>query len=99
MALGKASDRAGIGGFPKDSPMSIYSGSEVEQSYAQGRARGYEQADLDIANGRNISHERIESGRCDLRGVSRPDRHAHILGWLRGYREIVRTYGTGGWGT
>ena len=80
--------------------MSIYAGTEVEQSYAQGRALGARYAEADRADGfpggSGALEVRVEAE--EARDGTRQWR-AFKLGIARGYREQVRTFRYGRWGT
>ena len=79
--------------------MSIYSGTEIDQSYAHGRSDGCQAGELDRADGRGlITSGLLEGTGLVLSALTRPS-HAYALGWLRGYRESVRTLRNGRWGT
>jgi len=79
--------------------MSIYEGTPVEQNYAHGRNEGYSQGESDMESGLSITTLRVN----DLRERSETTRSRSIrafsLGYLRGYREAVRTLRNGRWGT
>ena len=81
-------------------PVSIYQGTEVEQSYAQGLAlgRGYAEADRaeGFPGGTGALEVRAEAE--EARDGTRQWR-AFKLGIARGYRDSVRTFKYGRWGT
>lgn len=64
--------------------------------YELGRRRGKS----DLAQGTSVHHDALAEGResAGMASISRSSR-AFFLGWLRGYRESVRTFKWGRWGT
>jgi hypothetical protein len=79
--------------------MSIYEGTPVEQSYAHGFDEGRAWAEQDVPLGLGtITYWLIENRENANTAATRGAR-AYFLGYLRGYREIVRTLNNGRWGT
>lgn len=80
--------------------MSIYDGTRIEQEYAHGRDEGYADAEANLSAGRGADLSLLERTWHDLRmGWSSRETRAWTLGWIRGYREAVRTIRDGKWGT
>ena len=75
--------------------MTLYPGTKLEQEYAHGLDEGRAQAEEDLASG-YVHHETSDT--TAVESESRSQR-AWALGYLRGYREIVRTLRDGRWGT
>lgn len=80
--------------------MSIYDEiSPVEWSYAYGRDEGYAWGEQDLEHGLGtITHWLIEA-RANVQTANTRESRAYALGYLRGYREAVRTLKNGRWGT
>jgi hypothetical protein len=84
--------------------MSIYPGTEVEQSYQQGKALGREYAQVDRSNDRPFAsgaEELRAEARCisdDLTRMGALNERAWRLGIARGYREEARSFERGRWG-
>jgi len=80
-------------------PVSIYPGTEVEQSYTEGLALGARYADADRAGGfpGGTGALEVRAEAEEARAGSRQWR-AFKLGIARGYREQVRTFRSGRWG-
>ena len=81
-------------------PVSIYQGTDVEQSYAQGLSLGADYADADRAQGFPGGTGALEfrAEADEARDGTRQWR-AFKLGIARGYRDAVRTFRWGRWGT
>lgn len=79
--------------------MSIYKGTPVEQFYAHGRDEGYSQGESDLESGLSVTTLRINDLRERSETTSSRNIRAFALGYLRGYREAVRTLSNGRWGT
>jgi hypothetical protein len=79
--------------------VSIYEGTEVEQSYAQGLALGARYAEADRAQGwpGGTGALEVRAEADEARAGNRRWR-AFKLGIARGYREQVRTFRWGRWG-
>ena len=79
--------------------MSIYEGSAVEQNYAHGfdEGRAWGEQDMELGLG-TITNWLIEA-RANLESASTRGARAYYLGYLRGYRDTVRTLHNGRWGT
>jgi hypothetical protein len=80
--------------------VSIYEGTEVEQSYAQGLALGARYADADRAGGfpGGTGALEVRAEADEARDGTRQWR-AFKLGIARGYRMSVRTLRNGRWGS
>lgn len=80
-------------------PYSTYPDDPASQNFVQARARGFEEGEGDLAN-RGAIHDRMaylaQMGRRDVHGRNN---RAWYLGFLRGYREAVRSCKSGRWGT
>jgi hypothetical protein len=78
----------------------IYPGTRTEQEYAHGRTDGRYAAEYVQENDLRAV---ISSDLADAKGNAHAsygrDSRAYFLGWLRGYREAVRTFDNGRWGT
>lgn len=79
--------------------MSIYFGDPVEQAYAHGRDDGHAYGELDLEMGLGTITSWLLTAREDVASASSRESRAYALGYLRGYREAVRTLGRDGrWG-
>lgn len=78
--------------------MSIYSGSPIEQAYAHGRDDGYAYGEADIPLGLGTVSEWMRCAKEDVVTAGSRESRAFALGYLRGYREAVRTLHNGRWG-
>jgi hypothetical protein len=83
--------------------MSIYPGTAVEQSYAQGFALGREYAQADRKDQRPFASSADEFRAEALQAarswkLSGRDHRAWKLGIARGYREEARSFKWGRWG-
>ncbi len=78
--------------------MSIYEGTRIAQEYAHGRDEGRAWGERLLHDGRAITHDALESERRATETAPK-DQRAYHLGWLRGFREAVRTLRNGRWGT
>lgn len=79
--------------------MSIYSGTKSEQEYAHGRDDGRYAGDYALELGLGVVADDLTQAREAARvALSRRDR-TYWTGYLRGYREAVRTLNDGRWGT
>ena len=78
--------------------MSIYSGTPIEQAYSEGNEKGYTRgaADVDLMLG--LTSEYLRAAEEDAETASTRRERAFALGYLRGYREAVRSYADGRWG-
>lgn len=70
--------------------MSVYSGTLGEQEYAHGRDQGREAADYFRDNFAAGIWDRLALAQEDARNAQNARTRAYYLGWLRGYREVVR---------
>jgi hypothetical protein len=70
------------------------------EKYVLGYELGRRRGESDLSRGTSIHHDALAEGRENATSEtnSRPTR-AFLLGWLRGYRESVRTFRWGRWGT
>lgn len=69
--------------------MSVYEGTIGEREYAHGRDEGRAAAEYDARHYPSSVWNEIEEGRQWLESRN-PRTRAYWLGWLRGYREVVR---------
>jgi hypothetical protein len=79
--------------------MSIYEGTPVEQNYAHGFDEGRAWAEQDVPLGLGVITNWLIQAREDANNASARWARAYYLGYLRGYREVVRTLNNGRWGT
>jgi hypothetical protein len=79
--------------------MSIYPGTEIEQEFYHGRDAGYTDGENDLATGLGLTHDVIAAARIDVSAAWDRKGRAYALGYLRGYREAVRSFKWGRWGT
>ena len=80
--------------------MSIYEGTEVEQSYTEGLALGARYADADLAGGFPTGTGALEvRTEADEARAGNRQWRAFKLGIARGYRDAARTFRWGRWGT
>lgn len=78
--------------------MSIYPGDPVQQNYAHGRDEGHAWGEQDVVLGLGTMSEWLRAAREDVTTASTRESRAFALGYLRGYREAVRTNVNGRWG-
>ena len=78
--------------------MSIYEGDPVQRSYAQGRDKGYAWGEQDVNAGLGTTSAWLHDAQDNAETASTRTGRAYALGYLRGYREAVRTYAHGRWG-
>ena len=79
--------------------MSLYEGTPVEQNYAHGRDEGYAWGEQDLPLGLGVVTQWLIQARADVDTAMTREARAFALGYLRGYREAVRTLKEGRWGT
>lgn len=78
--------------------MSIYPGDPVQQNYAYGVDEGHAWGEQDVVLGLGTMSEWLRCARDDVRSASTRESRAFALGYLRGYRDAVRTNVNGRWG-
>lgn len=76
--------------------MSPYPG--VRGAYIHGRSEGYAWGKDDVAAGLGHTSDALRSAEQDAQTAGTRNGRAYALGYLRGYREAVRTYAHGRWG-
>lgn len=79
--------------------MSIYEGTPVEQNYAHGLDEGRAWGEQDIPLGLGTITGWLTEARANVDTAGTREARAYYLGYLRGYRDIVRTLKGGRWGT
>jgi hypothetical protein len=67
--------------------------------YRSGRAYGERVADIDARDGGGLVSETLAGAREDAANAMQDSTRAYWLGFLRSYREAVRTKIGGRWGT
>lgn len=70
----------------------------VEEMYAHGRDDGLAYGDTDLELGVGTISEWLRAAREDVETARTRESRAFALGYLRGYREAVRTLHNGRWG-
>lgn len=71
-------------------PYGIYEGTLGEREYAHGRDEGRAAGEYDGDNYPATVWNEIEDKRALAEDGGYPRTRAYFLGWLRGYREMVR---------
>ena len=79
--------------------MTIYPGTRIEQEYAHGLDEGHADGARDLESVLGLTHDVLWAARTDVRVAWNREERAFRLGFLRGYREVVRTLRNGRWGT
>jgi hypothetical protein len=70
--------------------MSIYEGTEIEQSYAAGITAGFNAGEIDREDYPSIIHNVLATMKMNALVAHRRPSRAYYLGYLRGYREAAR---------
>jgi hypothetical protein len=70
--------------------MSIYEGTEVEQSYAAGITSGYNAGEIDRKDYPSAVSDVLAAFMVNAATAIHRESRAYYLGYLRGYREAVR---------
>jgi hypothetical protein len=78
--------------------MSVYSGDRIAQAYAHGLDEGYAWGETDAPMGLGTVSEYLRAAREDVNEALSHEGRAFSLGFLRGYRDAVRTLRDGRWG-
>lgn len=79
--------------------MSVFEERRIADEYAHGRSEGYAQGEVDMADGLGVATLRINDMTERMQTTTSRRLRAFMLGYLRGYREVVRTLMNGRWGT
>ena len=72
--------------------MTLYPGTLIEQEYAHGRDQGYSAGERDLDDGLGLQYDRLEEARAAANVELSCGARAFTLGWMRGYREAMRTF-------
>lgn len=75
-----------------------YPTDHVRDAYSSGLSKGFAWGEQDVAAGLGITSNALAVAREDVDTATSRVRRAYTLGYLRGYREAVRTYVRGSWG-
>lgn len=72
--------------------------SLIEDAYARGRDDGFAYGENDLPLGLGTISDWLRAAKEDVETAGSRESRAFALGYLRGYREAVRTLSNGRWG-
>lgn len=79
--------------------MSIYEGTPREVNYAHGFDEGHAWGEQDAVLGLGTVTGWLAECRESVTNARTEEARAYALGYMRGYRDAVRTYDNGRWST